>query len=172
METKKLKRLPRNKPYFEANGHKYVVSDGLSVERYMKHESLTHDVGFGRTFNDLYRDQVKAYTALNEGRVADAAVIIHNIIRGMKEKIDGRSHPMLMMCALFINREDEDTTIVDEKLMAEKIEDWSREGYAIDDFFSLAWSLVQGASDAYNENLAVTSQKKKTQSQSTTKGKN
>jgi hypothetical protein len=49
---------------------------------------------------------------------------------------------------LFINEKDEDTTVVDEKKMKEKIDCWSKE-LEVSPFFHLAASLVDGWMPAY-----------------------
>ena len=148
-----IKRLPLDVKEFEANGRKYHVSKMLSVERWRQYEDLQPLIGFGRSFQDIFDSVKKAYEALQAPKIADASVILHNILTGIKEKLDGRHDPALQICALFINAEGEDEKVYDEEVMKSKIEDWQKEGYAIQDFFSLAWNLVPGFIDIYKDDL-------------------
>lgn len=152
----KVKRLQLDKPEFMANGHKYILTEDLSVERWRKFEDYQALVGLGRSFQDVYEEVKNIYEALQKPNVADAAVLAHNILKGIKDKLDNRHHPALMICALFINREGEESADYDEKLMYEKVEDWKIEGYAVQDFFQLAWNFVPGFINVFNEDLEAT----------------
>jgi len=153
MKGQPVKKLDLSKPFFEANGKKYTVSKSLSVERWKYFEDFQALVGFGRSFDDVFQNVKKAYEALQHPKIADASVILHNILIGVKEKLDKRHHPALMICALFINAEDEDQRVYDEDIMNRKIEDWQKEGYDVNDFFSLAWNLVPSFIENYKDVL-------------------
>jgi len=83
--------------------------------------------------------------------LADAAVIIHNLLNGIGENLGEREHPILQLCALFINRDGENLDVYDPDVMAEKIDDWKKEGLAMDSFFQLAFNFVEGFIPTYNE---------------------
>jgi len=151
-----VKRLPLDKPHFEANGKKYHISKMLSVERWRQFEDLQMMVGFGKGFQDFFDQIKKAYEALQHPKIADASVILHNLMLGVKEKLDKRHDATLQICALFINGDGEDEKVYDEDTMNKKIEDWGKEGYAMQDFFTLAWNMVPGFIDVYNEDLENT----------------
>jgi hypothetical protein len=153
MSELKVKRLPLDAKYFEANGKKYHVTDRLSVERWRYFEDFQALVGFGRSFDDIFQNVKKAYEKLQDPKIADASVILHNILIGVKEKLDNRHHPALMLCALFVNSEGENEKVYDEEIMNTKIADWQKEGYDINDFFQLAWNLVPGFIEHYKEDL-------------------
>jgi len=106
---------------------------------------------------------------MNKSKVADAAVIIHNLLNGIAEHLDKRDHPILQLCALFINTKDEDKTVFDEGVTQEKIDNWKKEGYAIEDFFQLAFNFVEGFIPAYNETIQDISQKAEKAVNNTTK---
>jgi len=159
-----LKKLPVDATRFEANGRKYHIAESLSVERWRYYEDFQALVGFGRSFDDVFQNVKKAYEALQHPKIADASVILHNILTGVKEKLDQRHHPALMICTLFINYEGEDEKIYDEEIMKTKIEDWKQEGFDVNDFFTIAWNLVPGFIKTYKEDLENTlnrTQKKK-----------
>lgn len=157
--------------HFEANGKKYYVTKSLSVERWRYFEDYQALVGFGRSFQDIFDNVKKAYEALQHPKIADASVVLHNILIGIKEKLDKRHHPALMICALFLNYEGENEKIFDEEIMNTKIEDWSKEGYDINDFFQLAWNLVPGFIEHYKEDLQNISSRTKEAKHSALKGK-
>lgn len=155
-QPKEVKKLPLDVKTFEANGRKYHVSKMLSVERWRHFEDFQALVGFGRSFDDIFQNVKKAYEALQHPKIADASVVLHNILTGIKEKLDQRHHPALMMCTLFVNYEGEDERIYNEDIMNRKIEDWQEEGYDVNSFFSLAWNLVPGFISIYKEDLENT----------------
>ena len=66
---------------FEANGHKYHVSKKISIPRWREYEKLEPRLTYGIDFNSMFKQIRLAYDALNskEGKVADAAVILHNL---------------------------------------------------------------------------------------------
>lgn len=155
--SKQVKKLDLDQSFFMANGKKYTVSKSLSVERWRHFEDLQALVGFGRSFDDIFQNVKKAYEALQKPKIADASVILHNILTGVKEKLDQRHHPALLICALFINHEEEDQKVYNEEAMKLKIADWQEEGYDINDFFQLAWNLVPSFIENYKDVLQNTS---------------
>lgn len=153
MELKSLKLTDKE---FMANGHKYIISDKISIRRYAEYQKLQPKLTYGLGFDEIFKALKSAYTALNtkEGKVADAAVILHNIMNGVsKVEESSRVHPALKMAALFINREGEDLKVYDEELMNKKIEDWTEEGFNISDFFTLSLNSISGFREAYKESI-------------------
>jgi hypothetical protein len=59
---------------------------------------------------------------------------------GINDAMQKRYHPVLLMCTLFINEEDEDVSKYDEQRARDKLEDWKE--YSVNDFFQLAFNLV------------------------------
>jgi len=72
---------------------------------------------------------------------------------GIKDHLENRYDPALMIAALYFNTEDEDKKTFDEELMKRKIEIWQEEGYAMEDFFTVAFNLVPGFMKIYEEDL-------------------
>jgi len=134
---------------FTANGVKYVIHTSLSINRFEQFEKLQVQVGYGVDFRNLFKNLRKSYDYLNGGQPADAAVMVYNIMNGVKNNIDDRDNEVLDLCALFICREDEDLAQYDEKLNKAKKEDWALEGIAMESFFSLAFNLVNGFTPIY-----------------------
>lgn len=142
---KNIKHLDK----FDANGVTYYVLTSLCIERFEQFEQMQIKAGFGVDFGDLFANIRKAYDALNANKVADSSVMLYNIMAGIKDNLGARENPILQLCALFICREGEDVTKYDETVATAKINDWKAEGIAMDDFFSIAFSLVNGFTPAY-----------------------
>lgn len=136
---------------FTANGNKYIIRDSLSLARFEQFELLQVRVGYGLDFNQLYENMGKAWGYLNDSKPANASVIVHNMMNGIANEINGRRNEVLLLCALFICREDEDESVYDEKLILAKIKDWEIEGIAVKDFFQLAFSLVNNFIPIYDK---------------------
>ena len=135
---------------FTANGRKYRVAEVISVERFKQYEKLEPKLTFGLSFEEMFKNLRKAYDATNEQRFADASVIIHNMMSGIKDlENDKRIHPALAMCALVINFEGEDTGVYDEAVTLQKIDDWTKEGLNMLDFFTLALNSIRGFRETY-----------------------
>ena len=144
-----LKQIGVNEDSFVACGTRYLIGNSLSITRFIEYEKLQNHVGFGVSFKSLFGTLTEVYELLNKQKLADAIVKIHNAIMGIKEKGDNRTHPAMLLCALFINREDEDITKWDEADALRKIKDWGDEGYDMNSFFLLGVSFVEGFTDAY-----------------------
>lgn len=144
-------RLDFEAKTFVANGNKYYYSQNMCIDRFIEFERLQAHVGFGKDFKNIYEKLKEAYGLLNTNKLADAAVIVHNLVNGIAQNLEKRDHPVLQLCALFINREGENVKEFNEDVNAQKIDDWKKEGYAIADFFQLAFNFVEGFIPAYNE---------------------
>ncbi len=83
---------------------------------------------------------------------------MNNVLEGIARNLEGREHPMLLLCSIFIVRENEDLSKWDETIALEKIADWKAECLAVEDFFALAFSSVRGFTAHYLESLGATSQ--------------
>lgn len=136
---------------FQANGVTYIVRTSLTLGRFEEFEKLQIDVGYGASFQEVFKNIRKAYDYLNEGVPMDAGVILYNVMNGIKKNLQDRKNPILQLCALFIVTEDEDLTTFDPVLTNKKLADWKAEGIEAQDFFSFAFNLVQGFTTALDE---------------------
>lgn len=135
---------------FMANGNKYYIAEKISIDRWKEYEKLVPRLTYGVGFNEMQAALVKAYNALNKQQFADASVIIHNIMNGIKDADNPeRVPPGLMMCALVMNKEGEDVGKFDENIMLDKILDWRLEGLDILSFFGWALNCITGFRDTY-----------------------
>ncbi len=149
MEVKELKLTDKK---FTANGKTYLVTDKISMNRYIEYQRTMPLLTFGTNFEEMFKQLKNAYTHLNNQKFADSAVIIHNLLNNVsKVEETSRIHPALKMAAMFINTAEEDVTIYDEEVTKQKIEDWSKEGYNISDFFTLSLNSINGFREAFQE---------------------
>ena len=153
---KETKRIDFTQKSFEANGVKYVWNGRLSLERWQEFEKLQPRLGFGKDFEAILKNINLSIDMANKGKGIEAWNIIINIKKGISDKLENRLDTALHIAALFINREDEDTTKVDSALFTQKIKDWTEEGYDAMDFFSLAANLVTGFVEALQQTSLTT----------------
>lgn len=145
---KESKRLDLTKKSFEANGIKYQWNSRLSLDRWMEFEKLQPRLGFGKDFESILKNINTSIDLANKGKGIEAWNVIINLKLGISDKLENRLDTALHIAALFINREDEDTTKIDSALFDSKIKDWTEEGYDAMDFFHLAANLVTGFVEA------------------------
>lgn len=145
-----VKAISLKEKTFKANGNTYHISEKISVNRWREYEKLVPLLTYGVGFDETFKAINKAYSAVNDKRFADAAVILHNVMSGIKDADDDkRIHPALLMCALVINKEGEDTGIYDEPTQLAKIQDWEKEGLDMLTFFQLALNSIKGFRETY-----------------------
>ena len=150
-----LKRIDFTKP-IPASGKEYHIGKELSIVRFKVLEELEVEFYYGYTMREMFEKLKETFLDLNKSKPADAAVKVHNLMTGIADKLDKRQPVMLRICSLFINTKDENLNQWTDDLAEEKIKDWTEEGYAIDDFFSLAANLVPGFMKDYERVLADT----------------
>lgn len=136
---------------FKANGKEYTIRTSLTITRFEEFEKLQVYVGYGVDFLNMFGNIKKAYSYMNNSKVADASVVLYNIMNGIKDQLEERENEVLMLCSLFITLPDEDLTVYDEELLKSKIDDWKKEGISMESFFTLAFSLVNGFMPVYQE---------------------
>ncbi len=150
------KKIDFTKSYLECtNGEgeprRYYLHDTLSVARFEVFEDVHMMLAKGRDYGAVFTSQKKVHELLNQSKVADAAIENYNSMMLVKEKLEKRFHPALRLVALYANLEGEDMTKYDEVQQNKKIDDWIREGFAMGDFFTLAFSLASDILTSYNE---------------------
>lgn len=155
METKtSLKKLDLNKKTFIANGRIYRIDSELSIKRFAEYQILEKEAGFGINFKTIFNSLKQIHKLMNEVKFVEASVKLDNLMRGVA-KIDERKPTLLKMCALFINREDEDITEINNSLMEEKINDWKE--YDVNSFFQFALATIDGFIEVYKNAMELIS---------------
>ena len=139
-----------SKKYFECGGRKfYIKSETLSFARYRELQKINLEFGYSATFQDLFKNIRTAWDLLNQVKLGEAAVVLHNVMYGVVS-LEEKDDPAWRICALFINEEGEDSTTFDEGKMREKIELWSKSLNCLP-FFQLAADLTPGWRDVYRQ---------------------
>ena len=128
---------------------KYFIESELSVTRFQQFEKLQSHVGFGVDFDGVVNKLKDAHEKLNNLKPMDAGIIIHNLMNGIVHKLENRTHPIMELCALFINEKDEDRAEFNIDKIKLKIDDWNQ--YTVNDFFQLAFSLIENFIPIYEE---------------------
>lgn len=135
---------------FTANGKVYRKDKTLSPSRWADMQRLELETAFGTTMKDHAKAWMDIYKALQakEG-LADAGYIAKNMILGIASLDNNRVHTGLKMCALFINYEGEDVRSINEKQIADKVNDWNEGGIDVMSLFTLALSAIPDFLSAY-----------------------
>jgi hypothetical protein len=134
---------------FECKGRKFYLKEVPSFDRYREMQKICLEFGFSGSFQDVFKNIKTAWDFLNGLKLAEAAVVLHNIMYGvvaLEEKYDA----CFRLCAIFIDEEGEDSTVYDEVKMREKIECWGKELSPLP-FFQLASNLVESWLPIYND---------------------
>jgi hypothetical protein len=142
-----LRVIDFSSKHFECGGRKFFVKDSLSFIRYRELQKLNLEFGYSASFQDIFKNIRTAWDFLNQTKLGEAAVILHNIMYGVVS-LEEKDDPALRLCALFIDEEGENPTVYDEGKMREKIECWGKELDTLP-FFQLASNLVPGWMPAY-----------------------
>lgn len=161
---KELKRIDFEKGIFEANGKKYFIESQMSIERFCEFQIYEKEAGLGMPFKKIYENLQTVYQDLNATKFADASVRLNDLMHGVA-KLDEKEPAALKICALFMNTEDEDRSVITNDMIVKKIEDWKKE-YDMRDFFWFALDTVNGFMEIYNRDFRNTSETKQSESSS------
>lgn len=136
--TETIKRLPENAKSFEADGRKFIVHDTLTTDGFQMLEELRIRAEVGDTSGGLLKNIQKGYGLLNEGKFADAAVVLYNAIATGERLSEKQYSAWMLIVTLFVRPEGSNLSAWNESEAAEWITAWNNEGYASDDLFRLA----------------------------------
>lgn len=156
-----LKKLDINFTEFKTEKHTYIRKEDLSFDEYRAFEKYEFLTGTGLTFERFFSDITLAIDFLNKLKFVQAATILSNLASAVKDKMENKWNPALILCTLFLVREDHVAKRDwNEAIGNEYIEDWKTE-FEVTGFFSLAVSLVKGWLEAYEETSLNTLEKMK-----------
>lgn len=144
------KRINFETGAFEANGVKYQIESGLSIERYCEMQILEKEMGFGVTFRSIFDKLKSVYLEMNKTNFVGAAVTLDNLLKGIA-KIEEREPVVMKICCLFINYEGENRASWNNDLVVKKMNDWKLEGLDVQDFFTVALNSVSGFMEIYKK---------------------
>ena len=136
-------------PSFEANGKTYYILNpktGLSVFRQRELDKMSpvvaYDAGLSEITASMHRIRQKCNTlGTPTPDIVGLIEEVVNIERGIQEA-NRKWGASMMMCTLVIYEAGEDMKTWDVDHAHRKINDWVKEGYVYDDFFTLGtqWS--------------------------------
>ena len=154
-----LKMIDLSTEIFHANGRTYFIQDSLSVNRYEIFLKMQPELGFNTTFNKMAESfnrivELMSDNVVTGGVIKEVIEIGVNQVSAIKHFDENRAPLMLYFCTLFCNHQDEDLAVWDRRLAHLKIEDWRKEGIAIQNFFLLAQKSLAGFSQNYQHQLA------------------
>lgn len=149
-----LKKIDPEARSFTANGNTYTAVSSLTLERYEAYELYQQEVGIGRTFEELQASINRAYALCNEVATgkkvfAELAVLLHDLSIGCTLVGTTQPHAVLKLCALFLVRDGEDLSTIDDQTVDAKINDWRVEGIDMAYFFGFALRSIPGFLAAY-----------------------
>lgn len=151
-----MKRIDFSQKTIHANGKEYKLINELPIARFKELDKMEVEFFYGFDMKGMF-DKLKAtFEDLNKSRIGDASVKIHNLMKGIADRVDKREHIVLRICSLFLITDDEDLTTWSEDLASQKADDWAKEGYSMTDFFSLVASFLPGFMKSYEEVTADT----------------
>lgn len=133
---------------FDCGGVTWTVSNQISFKRFRKLQELLIEFGFSATVKDIFIGLNKSWEYLNKLKLAEASVIIHNLMNGVKD-MEVKTDISLRICALFINKEGEDLSDDSDALIEGKVNAWNKELDAAP-FFHFAANLSRDWIAAYN----------------------
>lgn len=147
----KTKQIDFSKDVIPANGKEYFILKELPISRFEELDKMEVELYYGFDMKGMYDKLVETFNDLNKTKVADASVKIHNLLKGIADKVDKRTHIILRICSLFLVTKDEDVNAWNEDLAKQKADDWAKEGYSMNSFFTLVVTFKPGFLQAYEE---------------------
>ena len=153
-EGPQIRHIDMSTAKFKANGTQYYIQSRLSTARYVEYLKLGNEITFNTDFEGMYSTLNRIFEAASHGNDLiesnhKCRELSYNQINAIVD-FTNRDHPtVLRFCALFINGEDEDISKYDDRIIDKKIEDWTKEGLAIDDFFYLVANFIPSFRDTF-----------------------
>lgn len=165
-----VKKLPRDNDgniskFFTANGKEYKIThfdNGVPIERYMAYERLSLGFAYDASFQTMHDNLEDIGKLLNRILAGDSTANVGMVWAALSSMKDGlksvkgsRFNRAMYVCTIFIIEEGEDVSTWDSSIAERKIENWSKEGYGVQDFFYLAIGSIQGLNDALKKSMEV-----------------
>lgn len=150
-DVSKLKHIDFETGKIPVGDKVLTIQSSLSVDKWIEFEKLSQTFSFGKDIEAVEKDLSLAYDFLNKTKFADAAVLISNLRLSIVRNLENKIHPAMELCLLFLAFEGEDVTHYHPELNNEKLEAIKKEGYAMEDFFTLASNLVRGYINAFEK---------------------
>jgi hypothetical protein len=133
-----LTRLPENAKSFMANGKRYIIHESTTVDGFQALEELRIRAATGETAAGLLAQLQEAYNKLNEGKFADASVLLYNTIDAAEKQMEKRRHSLLLQLTIFARPEGHDIREWSEEVADTWLNDFQEEGLDVADLFRSA----------------------------------
>jgi hypothetical protein len=133
---------------FMANSRRYIVSDSFSIGRLAKIEELEEEMNMFSDKKTCHAVMLAAMGKINELNPGDAYALMYNKIEADRRNVKIAPYA-LRICAVYINREEENLGDITDTSIAEKINDWSEEGLDIRPFLAFAVSVFRELLQSY-----------------------
>ena len=155
-EAPTLKRINFSSGQIEVGSEPWFIQTSLSTVRYVEYLKRVPKLTFSTDFKSIYGTLRKIYNAASSGNdmilaIGTARELSWNQLDAIKRFDDNEIPDVIDFCALFINRPGEDIGRFDITLHEQKKALLSKEGYAIEDFFTLALSVIDHFRNAYRK---------------------
>jgi len=157
--VKELKRLDFSSNKIVVGSKVLTIAEKLSVQKYGEYEKCNLTFAFGKDLKAIHSDLKVAIDQLDKLRLVQAAVILNNLDEGMVRMLENRIPAAIDLICLFLTYDDEDTSHYHPELNKQKYDDISQEGYAMEDFFTLACNLSIGYVEIYEQTSRTISEK-------------
>lgn len=148
------KRINIKSGQFTAGGETYYIQTTLSVARYVEYLKRVPKLSYHTTFKGLWDALHKIYQVTSSGNdmifaIQTARETAWNVLDAIQRFDEHEIPDIVDFVALFCVKEGEDPGKFDHSEHEGKKAAIAGEGYAIQDFFTLAFALIEGFSDAY-----------------------
>jgi hypothetical protein len=142
----------------------WFIQPILSTIRYVEYLKRSPRLTFGTTFTQLYNTLSKIYTATSSGNdilfaVQQAKELSWNQLDAIKRFDENEIPDIVDFVTLFINAPNENSGEFDHNQHEAKKQAIHAEGYAVQDFFFLAYNLIENFHEAYQKIQSVGSPK-------------
>lgn len=137
----KLIKITKETKEFDGYKKHWLIEDQISYDRWIAFLKGNQELAFNMDLDSMWENLQSAYNANNEGRYADSAVTIRDIMQGVQNMSENRIPAAVKICALFINEPDEDRRFINADMIQRKVEDWRMAGIEMGSFFHLALTI-------------------------------
>lgn len=146
----KIRHINFEEGKFEANGTTYYLETKLTVSRFCEFIILEKELATGMSLKELYDGVIGFRKLLNDVRFVDCATFCDKIIMNCVN-LKMKEPPVMKICALFINTENEDRSTWNNDVVVKKMADWKASDIDVHDFFVIALTLVPTFIGLYNK---------------------
>lgn len=148
------KRIDIKSGRLSVNGETWHINITLSTIRYVEYLKRSPKLCFGNNFHQLYDTLSKIYMAASSGNdmifaIQTAKELSWNQLEAIRRFDENEIPDVIDFCALFINAPGENSADFNSGDHEHKKELLHKEGFAVQDFFFLAYNVIESFHEAY-----------------------